>query len=669
MNQYNEQRQLYLTTLLNDASVKYYHGKETGISDTDFDLYLHELMELEKESGVVYPLSPTRRVGSDIQDGFKKGRHPSPMLTIDNTYTDEGLQAWLDKKAEDWGDDMRYHIGTKFDGVSLELKYVNGHFVSALTRGDKNVGDDVTENAKTIYDIPLEINYDSVFYVRGEVMLPKSRLEKINAERAENGEELFSNSRNACSGSLKQLNPKITAQRGLIFRAWDCIGEPIHMRTMEEKIDFLGSLGFETGEVSPVVCGSKDVVKTVSIIKEKLDNSALDYDYDGVVIKINDIATQTKIGTKDTRAIEWGIARKWNTQAAVTKLLGVDWQVGRTGVLTPVARLVPVECGGVTVSNATLHNYGFIEKADIRIGDNLRIIRSGDVIPYVEGVVFPRDENTTPVLKPEICPICGSSLEYEGELIKCVSPWCNAQKTGKILQFCSKDCMDIKTIGKRVAEDLVLTALVIDYWDLYELDNKYSYEELAEILGPGYGAVSVMNMLDAIEDSKERPFENVLASLSIPGVGKTTARILVQEFGNIDALASATGEELKAVNGIGEIMANDIYNWFHSDFGRYSVERMKAYGLNTEAEMAVEESGSRFLEGLTVCFTGKSSRFSGDDVEAFLESAGAKCTHSVSKSLDYLITGEKPGGSKVQKAEAYGVKIISEKDFYEKFGL
>ena len=669
-------RQFYLTNILNEASKKYYRGEDSGISDEDFDMYLHELMDLEKKNVFVYDNAPTKRVGSDIQEGFKKGKHPSPMLTINNTYNDEGLQEWVGKMhkmflEENGFRSETYLIGTKFDGVSLELHYHDCHLVQALTRGDKMVGDDVTENAKMILDIPIDlICSNGDIYVRGEVMLPKSRLEAINNEREANGEEKFSNARNACTGSLKQLDPKVTKQRGLIFRAWDLLGYEAGVDTMEDKLYILKNLGFNVGEVGPIVCTFKDVVSETAKMRDILLESGVDYDYDGIVVKINETDIQERIGTKDTRAIEWGIARKWNDKVVETVLLDVDWQVGRTGVLTPVARLDPVECGGVIVTNATLHNLGFIRKNDIMKYDWLKIVRSGDVIPYIEGVDFELREGGVryPVETPIKCPICGGNLEYEGELIKCTNPLCEAKTSRKIIQFCSKDCMDIKTIGESTVEDLVNAGLIENYWGLYEL-LEFPVVDIVEKLGAGYGILSVGNMLNAIAESKNRPFENVLVSLSIPGVGKVTARVLAKAFQNIDVISTLNPDNFMNINGIGEVMANDIYDWFHSDFGIYSVECMKKYGLNTSIIFEETEPAIRPLEGMTVCFTGKSFRFSGDDVERNLESAGAKCTHSVSMSMDFLIIGDKPGSSKVKKAEELGVEIVSEKEFYDRFGI
>lgn len=668
---YDYQRQLYLTTALNAASLKYYNGEESEFSDTEFDLLLHELQELEKKNDFVFPDSPTLRVGSDLQKEFKKGYHPVPMLTIENTYNDEGLLEWAEKMDKDWGAKV-FFVGTKFDGVSLELKYSDGKLISAVTRGDKNMGDDVTANAKTIWDIPLEINYKKDIYIRGEVMLPRSRLAKINEERVAAGEKTFANTRNACSGSLKTLDPKITAKRGLIFRAWDCITDE-SFDEMWQKMKFVKSLGFKIG-TEPMACTIESLIETVNDFKRDIDTlkaeGHVDYDYDGVVVKIDDCYKQKTIGIKDTRAIEWGIARKWNEEnEAKTVLLGVDWQVGRTGVLTPVGRLEPVEVNGVVVTNVTLHNYSFIEKNDIMIWDCLRITRSGGVIPYVIGRLGRYDgQFLQPIKRPEKCPICGAEVKSEGEFIMCTNPLCEGKITGKIIQFCSKDCMDIKTVGEKVVEDLVNSELISDYWDLYAL-KELSVETLISRLGEGYGELSVTNMLNAIEESKKKPFENVLAALSIPGVGKVTARTLAKEYKTLAKLYEADVESLANIDGIGEVLSRAIYDWLHSEFGQRSYTFMYSYGFNTEIEQPMDEIAYRPLEGLKICFTGKSERFSGDEVEDFLESLGAKCGHSVSGALNYLITGLKPGGSKIQKAKDAGVEIIPEKEFYEKFGI
>lgn len=637
---------------------------------------------MEKNSGFVFPNSPTNRVGSDIQDGFKKGEHPKPMFTIENVYDDNELIKWLDDICEKHGVN-KFNVSIKYDGVSCELWYKNGVFEKALTRGDKLIGDDITENVKTIKNIPMVLPnapYGMV-YIRGEILLPKSRLETINAERISNGEQPFANTRNACSGSIKQLDPKVTASRGLIFKAWDCFGDDISFKTMSEKIFYLMENGFHyetlklnngsvflTTPFTTEYTDKKEFSEMINEVKGWLNEGGLDYDFDGIVIKVNDIDIQDKIGTKDTRAIEWGIARKWNEELEVeTTLLGIDWQVGRTGVLTPVGRLEPIECNGVVISNVTLHNWDFLCNMKILIGDILRITRSGGVIPYVIGS-RPGEYAMIPS-KPKKCPICGSDVYQDGAFIKCTNYDCSAQSIGRILQFCSKECMDIRGIGDRVVEDLVLFGIVSDISELYTLKDRYTVSELSDAFGEGYGPKLVEKILESIEVSKNKPFANVISGLGIPNVGKVVSRQLAQKFKNIDNLIDCTYSQLIEMDGIGDIMANDICWWFSSPKNISMCRKLKEYGLTTEIEVVENENSNTILNGITVCFTGSSNKFKGDDVEKFLEKNGAKCVHGVSKKLNYLITGDKPGSSKVKKAEDAGVTIITENDFYNKFNL
>lgn len=670
-----------LTDRLDVASIQYYNGLVSEFSDAEFDIKLKELQEMEKKSGFVFPNSPTIRVGSDLQKEFKKGEHPKPMFTIDNVYDDDGLIKWVENIKEKYGVN-KFNVSIKYDGVSCELWYKNGVFEKALTRGDKLIGDDITENVKTIKNIPLilpKAPYGMV-YVRGEILLPKSKLEAINSERISNSEQPFSNTRNACSGSVKQLDPKITAKRGLIFKAWDCFGENINTETMWSKIWFLIENGFYYESVkledNSVFCTTpfticytdkNEFIDTINSTKKYLNNANLDYDFDGIVIKVNDIDIQDKIGIKDTRAIEWGIARKWNEEKEVkTRLCGVDWQVGRTGVLTPVGRLEPVVCDGVEISNVTLHNWDFIQQKNIKIGSELRITRSGGVIPYVIDATTPM--TALEVVYPKYCPACGHDTVNETDvLIKCPNEECCARIIGQIIHFCSKDCMDIKTIGERVAEDLVLFGIVEDVSYLYCLKNDYTPEKLAEELGEGYGVKSCQKMFDAIEESKNKPFANVLAGLSIPGVGKVVGRLLADKFKNIDNFLEADYIDLVNIEGIGDIMAVDIINWINDDNNRDICLYLKANGLKMSVE-EVEIKSNIEDRGIKVCFTGKSYKFKGDEVEDYLKANGFTIA-GVSRSLDYLITGTKPGGSKVSKAQDYGVTIISEIDFYEKFNL
>ena len=673
-------KQLELTNRLDKASIQYYNGIVSEFSDVEFDLKLKELQEMEKKSCVVFPNSPTIRVGSDIQDGFNKGEHPKPMFTIENVYDDDGLIKWVENMREKYGVD-KFNVSIKYDGVSCELWYENSHLVKALTRGDKLIGDDITENVKTIKNVPLilpKAPYGMV-YIRGEILLPKSKLEIINSERISNSEQPFANTRNACSGSIKQLDPKITASRGLIFKAWDCFGEYVDAETMQTKTLFLTDNGFYYENIkledNSVFCtnpftirytNKDEFIDVINSMKTYLNEGKLDYDFDGIVIKVNDVGVQDKIGTKDTRAIEWGIARKWNEELEVeTTLIGIDWQVGRTGVLTPVGRLEPIECNGVVISNVTLHNWDFIGSMGILIGDKLRITRSGGVIPYVIGrrggeyAYIPK--------QPNACPACGSDVYQDGAFIKCTNYDCSAQSIGRILQFCSKECMDIRSIGDRVVEDLVLFGVIENISDLYTLKDRYAIEELVDILGDGYGSKSIEKMLTAIELSKEKTFANVIAGLSIPNVGKVVARQLSKEFKNIDNLIDCTYDTLISLDGIGDVMANDICWWFSSPQNVEMCRRLKEYGLTMSIDNKVDIVNTE-ERNIKVCFTGKSSKFKGDEVEEYLKSNGFTIA-GVTKSLNYLITGDKPGGSKVKKAEEFGITIITEMEFYNKFNL
>lgn len=666
-----------LTDRLDIASLQYYNGVISEFSDIEFDLKLKELQEMEKNSGIVYPNSPTLRVGSDIQDGFKKGEHPYPMFTIENTYDDKGLSEWVTNMVLKHNI-SKYNVSIKYDGVSCELWYLEGKLIKALTRGDKIIGDDITENVKTIKNVPLQLfgsfSDCEMTYVRGEILMPKSRLNLINEQRIKDNQPVFANTRNACSGSIKQLDPKVTASRGLVFKAWDVFGGNNMFNTMSEKIDYLEQIGFyyEKGtkpfmvNIDEILTGN--IVYRVSKFKEEIDLMNLDFDYDGIVIKIDNVHLQDIIGTKDTRAIEWGVARKWNEENEVeTVLTDVEWQVGRTGVLTPVGRLLPVECNGVVISNVTLHNMDFIKSMGINIGDILRITRSGGVIPYVIG--RKNGEYVQLLTPPKKCTVCGGETYVDGALIKCSNRNCSAKTVGKIIQFCSKDCMDIRSIGDVVANDLVEKNIINSISDIYTIKNRYSVEMLIDLLGAGYGKKSVEKMILAIEDSKKKPFANVLAGLSIPNVGKVVARQLVKEFKNIDNLIVAKYVDLINLDGIGEIMADEICRWFSSLKNVEMCLKLKKYGLKMEIDKEVLENKGGNLNGLTVCFTGSSNKFKGDEIEKFLEENGAKCVHSVSKKLNYLIIGDKPGSSKVKKAEENNVTIITENDFYKKYSI
>lgn len=676
-----------LTNKLNIASIRYYNGDISDVTDTEFDLLMKELQKMEEESGIIYPDSPTQRVGSDLQKGFKKVNHPQPMLTIENTYSHDELQEWCDKIHKEY-DVEWFNVSVKYDGVSCELKYVGGEFVQASTRGDKNVGDDITLNVFGVKDIPFSLNWDfdkdEVFYVRGEILLPKSRLKGLNEERVKNKELPFANTRNACAGSIKQLDHKITASRGLIFRPWDCFGD-VEFDSMQGKDIFLEKLGFKFEVKSSSIHYYDSVANMIDSFIYVVNDANLDYDYDGIVVKVNNMSIQNAIGTKDTRAIEWGIARKWNENyGAETILEDVVFQVGRTGVVTPVAVLKPVECNGVIISNATLNNEAYIKSLKLHYGDHVHVTRSGGVIPMIDSNITEKmmENHCGKIVKyPNVCPACGSQLMKSGEIWKCCNEDCVAQQKAAMIYWCSKDCMDVRTLGEGTINDLLMKNIGIhDIQSLYGFFYSYSDEDIVEILGEGYGLQKVQNIKKGLKESLSKPLEKIIYAIGIDGVGKVTARDLVKKFKTIGDIFNADKEELMTIDGIGEVVASAIYAFghnipFESEYDKW-MKFLKEFQfkavLEPNEKYYDEETDGPLelpLEGLSIVFSGKSNRFSGDDVEKYLESMGAKCGHSVSRKTNYLIIGDKPGQSKIDKANSLGIEIISENDFYQKFQL
>lgn len=698
MNEEKMKELVELTNLLDQASRVYYsrQGADTGLSDTEFDLKLKHLQALEKELNYVLPYSPTHRVGSDLQTEFKKIQHPFPMLTIENTYNSEELEEWLYKMYEKHNNHkLSYDVSVKYDGISCELHYKDRVLVSGATRGDKNVGDDITENVKTIKSVPLKLEENLYaagdVYVRGEILMPKSSLVKLNEKLEREGKKTFANCRNACSGSVKQLDPKVTASRNLIFRPWDYYSEESYISSQSDKSKVLKALGFtyeqgteswNTGNVMPA-----DASKMIDVFYEKLKLMNLDYDWDGIVIKVDSVDLQEEIGTKDNRSIEWGIARKWNEdKEVITRLKSVSFQVGRTGNITPVGVLEPVACDGVTISNVILNNEQYIKDLGIQIGKPIRIVRSGSVIPkaigtateeeYCEFTYGKDSQRGIPayiyedVKFPEACPACGCKLEKVGEIWKCPNHLgCPAQRGGLMLQWVSKQCMDIEGIGPSVIDDLASHMIAGHPLELYMMIKVMTPEMVVYNLGEGYGLKSVKTMFKNIQASMTKPFETILYGMGIPGVGKENAKAIARELGSLENIMHASVERLTSIEGIGPVLANNIKNWMEGCGDEWLTD-LKELGMATEYKSGIGEAqNEQILEGMNLVFTGKSAHWEGDEVEAVLSSYGAKCGHGVSKKTTYLITGDKPGGSKVAKAKEIGVEIISEEDFIKKFNI
>lgn len=710
-----------LTNRLAKASELYYkYSSETEFTDEEFDAKMHELEKLEKESGIVYPNSPTQYVGSDIQTEFKKCAHPEPMLTITNTYSNGDLEDWLVKMCKKYGNpdlnyDLAFNVSVKYDGISAELHYKDGALLTASTRGDKNVGDDITLNCKQVNQLPLSIiNYNHQedplhqnpiedFYVRGELLMPKSQLQKLNKELVANGKKPFANCRNACSGSVKQLDSNITKKRGLIFRPWDAFyykdgkrfdsGEFASQTFKFDnwvKFNFYLDPGTEPWVEDVVlsknsndenVLTPKEFADKINEWHEKLKSMNLDYDFDGIVIKIDSCWEQAKIGTKDSRSIEWGIARKWNEEKEVITILNdVEFQVGRTGNITPVGKLESVECDGVIISNVTLHNEKFIKDLNLKINMPVKIVRSGSVIPYCVGTAswdeyykFNKSSKISEIqskdiIFPKKCPICGSELVKHGEIWKCDNYFCDAKIQGRFELWCSKECMDIPSVGPEVIKDLIKVYKMKSPLDLYMLLD-CSISDIKEELGAGYGIKSISVILKNIQSSIQRNLDRIIFGLSIDGIGKQNSKLLAKHFGSFEKFINSSKEELINIDTIGPILAENIYI-FNQKYGKDWLETLKNIGFKTtyNEEKSVA-SDHQILSGLNVVFTGSSHHWKGDQVEAVLQSYGAKCGHGVTKKLDYLITGDKPGPGKVKKATEIGIPMISEEDFIKKFNI
>jgi len=683
-----EQRQL--TDRLAVASEAYYVKNLPLMTDEAFDMELKKLQQMERRTGVALPYSPTLRVGSDLQDGFGKVRHPVPMLTIENTYNDEELRDWVTGIIGSSNGAVAFTISPKYDGVSLELHYSNGVLVSASTRGDKTVGDDVTANARTVKDIPLRVQgLKGDVFIRGEVLMPKSVLAELNRT----AEKPFANTRNACAGSLKQLNPAVTASRNLIFRAWDAYmpGED-GLQSHYERMLFLSQQGFKFEEGTMperIVVGEGGIRRFCTAVtewKEEHLDGKVDWDYDGIVVKLDMNRDREDFNRDAHRAIGWGIARKWNEErACITRIQRVDFFTGRTGHITPVAVLDPVQCDGVTISNVILPNESYIRKFDLHVNDYVEIVRSGGVIPKVVGKSSYEDwcrltsPDSTPgpnpyapigIEFPTVCPDCGAPLEKNGEIWECPNRQCPAQTVRRLMQWCAKDCMNIEGMGESTADDLVSKNIAVEPFDLYDMATNQRPGFIASQLGEGYGERSVKKLFDEIKKSMSKPLECIIYGMSIDGIGKRHSKRLAQHFKSLKAIIAASEDELAAIEDFGPVKACNV-RAFMQEEGEYWLNMLEHYGMATVYAEGQDEAQMKgeALKGVQLVFTGKSRYWEGDMVEAVLESYGAKCGHSVSKKLTCLVTGDNPGPAKVSKARDLGLTILTEDEFLDTYGV
>ena len=639
---------------------RYYILDDPEIPDAEWDRLLRELRALESEHPeLVTADSPTQRVGVTPTDEFAEVRHRVPMLSLDNAFTDEDLRAF-DRRVRErlgTGDEIDYSAEPKLDGLAISVTYENGVFVRAATRGDGTTGEDVTANVRTIRSLPLHLQGKAppLFEARGEVFMPVSGFERLNAEAAKRGEKVFANPRNAAAGSLRQLDPRITAQRPLdiFFYAVGAIEgvnlPPLHSQTLE----LLRGLGLR---VSPEIRRVRSVAGCLEYYAEiGRRRASLAYQIDGVVYKVDSIAAQRALGFV-ARAPRWAVAHKFPAEEALTQLRDVEFQVGRTGALTPVARLEPVFVGGVTVSNATLHNMDEVIRKDVRIGDSVIVRRAGDVIPEVARVLIERRPATTREVRlPTHCPVCAARVERDPDaaVARCTGGYrCSAQRKERIRHFASRRALDIEGVGEKLVEQLVDAGLVVTPADLYRLDAT-TLEKLERM-----GRKSAENILTALQKSKATTLARFLFALGVRDVGEATAAALAAHFGTLEHLMAADLEGVQRVADVGPVIARHVVEFFGDAANREVVERLRSAGLHWPL-VEVPAVGEQPLAGLTFVLTGTLETLQREEAEDALRALGAKAAGSVSKKTSYLVAG-RDAGSKLRKAEELGIPVLDE---------
>ena len=636
------------------ANYEYYVQDNPTMSDYDYDHKLRRLEELEAAHPEwVTPDSPTQRVGGKALESFQQVTHRVPLESLQDVFDFDELCAF-DQRVRGTVPQPRYSVEPKVDGLSVALEYEDGLFVRGATRGDGQVGEDVTENLRTVKSIPLRIpDTPGTLIVRGEVYMPKKVFHALNEEREKRGEALFANPRNAAAGSLRQLDPKVAAQRKLDIAVFNVQwAENVTFTTHLESLDYLKEKGFKV-----IPHDSCDTIEQAVEKIQAVGDHREDYpfDIDGAVVKLDDLAQRETLGST-AKFPRWAAAYKYPPEVKPAKLLDIAIQVGRTGVLTPKAILSPVRLAGTTVTNATLHNQDFISEKDIRIGDTVLVRKAGEIIPEVLSVVMDqRPEGTSPYFLPQVCPVCGAPVARaeDGAHIRCTGAECPAQLLRTLAHFASRDAMDIDGLGIAVVENLVNAGLVRTPGDLYFLKA----EEVAAL--DRMGQKSAENLLSAIERSKSQDLSRLLFAFGIRQVGQKAGKILAQRFGSLDNLQAATLEELTAVDDIGAITAQNILDWFQSPQSQHLIQRLKEAGVNMQAEQKGEDQ--RFA-GKTFVLTGTLDRFTRAEATKMIEDRGGKAAGSVSKKTTYVVAGE-AAGSKLRKAQELGIPVLTQEEF------
>ena len=643
-----------LVALLKEANYRYYVLDNPEMPDFEYDRLLRELEELEKANPeFLHPDSPTQRVGGEVVSGFGKVEHPVPLQSLQDVFSTEELTEFLEKTL-DFDRASSFSVEPKIDGLSVALEYVDGKFIRGATRGDGAVGEDVTENLKTIRSIPMTLdNAPARLIVRGEVFMPKKSFHKLNERQEAEGKPLFANPRNAAAGSMRQLDSKITASRQLDIYIFNIqLIEGVTFSTHEETLSYLESLKFK---VVPH--------KTLKTVREIVDHVAsidqnrakLICDIDGAVIKINDLSQRSRMGST-AKTPRWAVAYKYPPEIKPTVVEDIVIQVGRTGVLTPKAVVKAVQLAGTTVTNATLHNQDFIRERGIRIGDTVLIRKAGEIIPEILEVDFTkRPDNSVAYQLPDRCPVCGAKAEKDGDgpFLRCTGAECPAQLTRNIAHFVSRDAMDVEGLGASLVDALIAKDLICSPADIYYLKE----EDIGSLWKSGKTVVK--KLLAAIEASKQQDLSRLIFALGIRQVGAKTGKVLASTFGSLDALMNATPEELSEVPDVGAVTAANIHGWFRQEQSRHLIERLRSAGVNFESKRVLTDN--RFA-GMTFVLTGALTKFTRDEATEKIELLGGKAAGSVSKKTTYVVVGEN-AGSKERKARDLGIPILSEDDF------
>ena len=661
-----EKRVEELNQLLHAYGHAYYTLDKPLVSDAVYDQTMEELLAIEAQNpDLIYPDSPSQRVGGEILTGFGKVVHAFPMLSLSNAFNEEDLREFDRRVQAAAGHNISYICELKIDGLAISIRYEDGRFVQGSTRGDGTVGEEITANLKTIRTIPLRVTEPISIEVRGEAYMPKKSFVRLNASRDEAGEEPFANPRNAAAGSLRQLDPKIAASRNLAMFVYGIGGDgsAYGQDSHSDSLDYLQSLGFETNQERKRCATIDEVIDYIGKWVEKRSN--LDYEIDGIVVKVDNFEDQEQLGFT-AKSPRWAIAYKFPAEEVVTQLLDIELSVGRTGVVTPTAILEPVRVAGSTVGRASLHNEDLIKEKDVRIGDTVIIRKAGDIIPEVVApLVERRTGDELPFEMPDNCPECDSELvRIEGEVaLRCVNPKCPAQMKEALIHFVSRNAMNIEGIGERVVDQLYRAELVQDVSDLYTLTR----EQLIEL--ERMGEKSVSNLLTAIESSKANSMEKMLFGLGIRHVGEKAATILSEEFGTLAALMEADVERLVSIHEIGDKVADSITTYFSNEDVLEVLRKLESYGVNMtykgRAKQDVPTDGP--FAGKTVVLTGKLSILTRGEAKEKIEAFGGKVSGSVSKKTDLVIAGE-DAGSKLAKAEELGITVWDEETLVEAFG-